>query len=689
MYGCQPSALDEASGRDGLDAPSVRTTTASITSQFQDPSSYDATWVCHWNGLDDDGDGYTDCADNECKDNSLVTVCTRENSLEACADGLDNDGDGYVDCNDFDCSRNPYVKICNASSYPFLAESSNATCSDGLDNDGDRYKDCRDYQCLNNPLVTVCGNQENSITECSDGLDNDGDGLVDCSEGTCRENPFFGTYVCTGRIQTNHTQVAKPPTYNGVYPSAAISMKSVKGTRGAPGAKGPMLSRSRVVNTPPNGPITYTCHLGRTSTDGANSGQDGLPGGTELRFTPRRSTDILRSQLSPNQWVVNAALGNAHFKNGNTQKAAFLYMLTLMRLHGVLADSGIESCETLPSTAPLKQRQIAQNVCPTLGRVQLRFSHLNAGLDFYGQSREPRISPRDRYALLRQDFDARFELLERNVARYLSLSISQDLAAWFSIEESKFQQELDKTALELAAANTRVDAAEAAVDGLRQSIARRKNEYENTTEALETYDTSKQVSFGSFLLGLGEAALSTFGSEFLSKAGDKAFGYLSESMGDWFGKESGKKPATPGDKTESQGFLGTLKDIAGSAAGSALKKAFAKTSPDLFKVADGGRDRAALHLPGAGHARLVLCGPGPLDGPSVDHRLRAHGQGPRAQWLGAQPLALPELHGVHGGASRVRSVAEFLPHTFPGCGHRGCMQHLGPCAGYGEQRDVL
>ncbi|MDC0715053.1 hypothetical protein POL68_41775 [Stigmatella sp. ncwal1] len=539
------------------------------------------------NGLDDDGDGYTDCADNECKYNSLVTVCTRENSIEACADGLDNDGDGYSDCNDFDCSRNPYVKICNAASYPFLAESSNATCSDGLDNDGDRYKDCRDYQCLNNPLVTVCGNQENSITECSDGLDNDGDGVVDCSEGTCRENPFFGTYVCTGRIQTNHTQVAKPPTYNGVYTSAAISMKSVKGTRGGPGAKGQMLSMSRVVNNPPNGTLTYTCHLGRTSVDGANGGQDGLPGGTELRFTPRRSTDILRSQLSPNQWVVNAALGNAHFKNGNAQKAAFLYMLTLMRLQGVLADAGIESCEALPPTAPLKQLQIAQNVCPTLGRVQLRFSHLNAGLDFYGQSREPLVSPRDRYDVLRDDFDARFALLESNVNRYSTLSVSQDLAAWFDVEEDKLQEEITNTALELDAANTRIDAAESAVDGLLQSIARRKNEYENTTEALQTYDASKQVSFGSFLLGLGQAALSTFGSEFLSQAGDKAFGYLSDSLGDWFGKESGKKPATPGDKEKSQDFLGTLTDIVGSAAGSSLKKAFAKEKPDLFKIAEG------------------------------------------------------------------------------------------------------
>ncbi|SEL98200.1 hypothetical protein SAMN05444354_110115 [Stigmatella aurantiaca] len=539
------------------------------------------------NGLDDDGDGYTDCRDNECRYNSLVTVCTRENSVEACADGLDNDGDGYADCNDFDCSRNPYVKVCNASSYPFLAESSNATCSDGLDNDSDRYKDCRDYQCLNNPLVTVCGNQENSMAECSDGLDNDGDGVTDCSEGTCRENPFFGTYVCTGRIQTNHTQVVPPPTYNGVYLSAAISMKSAKGTRGAPGAKGTMLTQSRVVNTPPSGPIVYTCHLGRESFNGANTGQDGLPGGTELRFTPRRSTDILRSQLSPNQWVVNAALGNAHFKNGNAQKASFLFMLTLMRLRGVLADADIASCEELPATASLRQRQVAQNVCPTLGRVQLHFSRLKAGLDFYGQSREPRINPRNRYQALREDFDDRFELLKGNVDRYLTLSISQDLAAWFSIEGSKLQLELDKTALELDAANLRIDAAEAALDGLLQSINRRKNEYENTTEALQTYDASKQVSLGSFLLGLGKAALSAFGSEFLTKAGEQAFSSLTDALGGWFDQESGKKPATAEGKEESKDFLGSLTDIAGATAGSALKKAFAQMKPDLFKVVEG------------------------------------------------------------------------------------------------------
>ncbi len=49
------------------------------------------------NGIDDDGDGQTDCDDLEC---SQISFCTGES---LCHDDLDDDGDGWTDCADNDC----------------------------------------------------------------------------------------------------------------------------------------------------------------------------------------------------------------------------------------------------------------------------------------------------------------------------------------------------------------------------------------------------------------------------------------------------------------------------------------------------------------------------------------------------------------------------------------------------------
>lgn len=52
------------------------------------------------NGIDDDGDGLTDCEDPECCGRDECAPCDNE---EICADGIDNDGDGYIDEEDYDC----------------------------------------------------------------------------------------------------------------------------------------------------------------------------------------------------------------------------------------------------------------------------------------------------------------------------------------------------------------------------------------------------------------------------------------------------------------------------------------------------------------------------------------------------------------------------------------------------------
>src|SRR6185295_11033817 len=66
----------------------------------------------------------------------------------ACANGIDDDGDTLSDCADADCAR----------SCPETA------CGNGLDDDGDTLTDCADPDCR-----TSCPE-----TNCSDGVDNDG-----------------------------------------------------------------------------------------------------------------------------------------------------------------------------------------------------------------------------------------------------------------------------------------------------------------------------------------------------------------------------------------------------------------------------------------------------------------------------------------------------------------------------------
>ncbi len=78
------------------------------------------------NERDDDGDGYIDCADQEC-----WASCS-----EQCGNGVDDDGDGLADCSDPDCSGS-----CSGSG------SGGEVCDNGVDDDGDWLTDCMDPDC--------------------------------------------------------------------------------------------------------------------------------------------------------------------------------------------------------------------------------------------------------------------------------------------------------------------------------------------------------------------------------------------------------------------------------------------------------------------------------------------------------------------------------------------------------------
>lgn len=67
------------------------------------------------NGIDDDGDTVSDCADADCKGEARCKPDGKpENSEEKCSDWLDNDGDGATDCDDAECTR-PGIAYCQGS----------------------------------------------------------------------------------------------------------------------------------------------------------------------------------------------------------------------------------------------------------------------------------------------------------------------------------------------------------------------------------------------------------------------------------------------------------------------------------------------------------------------------------------------------------------------------------------------
>ncbi|MBX3250989.1 MAG: hypothetical protein KF901_27680 [Myxococcales bacterium] len=143
--------------------------------------------VCD-DGIDNDGDGLTDCADADCFDTPVCEVHGPERNDERCSDWIDNDGDGLIDCDDSDCQADP-VTVCRGSAQDFQSrqvqaddtardlprltgdmtaedlignfgdnhgERDDYTCSDGIDNDGDGRIDCQDFGCRFDPQVTVC-----------------------------------------------------------------------------------------------------------------------------------------------------------------------------------------------------------------------------------------------------------------------------------------------------------------------------------------------------------------------------------------------------------------------------------------------------------------------------------------------------------------------------------------------------
>ncbi len=106
----------------------------------------------------------------------LSLSCCGQQVESFCGDGVDNDGDGLTDCADDDCAG----FTCNSEYH----------CSDGVDNDSNGKTDCDDPQCAAADECNVEG-------DCTDEIDNDDDGATDCDDVDC-----VGTAACAVKCET-------------------------------------------------------------------------------------------------------------------------------------------------------------------------------------------------------------------------------------------------------------------------------------------------------------------------------------------------------------------------------------------------------------------------------------------------------------------------------------------------------
>jgi hypothetical protein len=114
-------------------------------------------------------------------DNSYTTkLCCKTG--EICSDGIDNDGDGYIDCADSDCHQtatNPTPALCINSPY-------NATTCVNLT----RNVNLGTYEVTYNSL---CNASDNQIYYCS--YSDSGTGVC-CGSGTVATQDAFGNWKC-------------------------------------------------------------------------------------------------------------------------------------------------------------------------------------------------------------------------------------------------------------------------------------------------------------------------------------------------------------------------------------------------------------------------------------------------------------------------------------------------------------
>ena len=196
-------------------------------------------------GIDDDHDGLTDCADPDCdadlscldagtgpdfdedgdvdqEDFGHLQSCFTASPFDpidpGCSDA-DLDLDDHVDQNDFDA----FLMCVGGANIPY-PPGCTEVCDDGIDNDADGLIDCADPDCWADPTCPeICDNGIDDDTDgyvdcrdtrcagdpscpapevCDDALDNDLDGLTDCTDPDCAADPACPE-ICDNGVDDN------------------------------------------------------------------------------------------------------------------------------------------------------------------------------------------------------------------------------------------------------------------------------------------------------------------------------------------------------------------------------------------------------------------------------------------------------------------------------------------------------
>lgn len=119
---------------------------------------------------DNDGDGKTDCGDEDCFDASCEELCN---------DGADNNLNGQTDCAEPSCNLYEDQEVICVASRAFELD-----CGNGEDDDGNGQTDCADAACQ---VTAACG--ANPVELCDNDIDDDGDGRQDCEQASCALKP--------------------------------------------------------------------------------------------------------------------------------------------------------------------------------------------------------------------------------------------------------------------------------------------------------------------------------------------------------------------------------------------------------------------------------------------------------------------------------------------------------------------
>ncbi|MFH1403931.1 MAG: hypothetical protein ABIH11_06665 [Candidatus Altiarchaeota archaeon] len=143
-------------------------------------------------------------------------LCKNENTPMMCRDGKDNDGDGYTDCSDPQCKKR----------MEGFELGKRRSCKDGIDNDCDGYTDCRDADCIQR----LSSKSENVRRGCTNRKDDDCDGKIDCDDPDCvkhkackSRNRVSCSNVEVGGVKSPLTVCVSASTYGGDSSSACQS----------------------------------------------------------------------------------------------------------------------------------------------------------------------------------------------------------------------------------------------------------------------------------------------------------------------------------------------------------------------------------------------------------------------------------------------------------------------------------